>query len=696
MKPRLNIFGFAASAGLLLLTAGCGRDIVEQPAPGPEAERLPASLSLTMSAPDIYRATIGPDTRNLVTPDDESGWTPEQLLADGRTIRRLTVMLVDSISREMVAYRHIIYNGVYQGQKPIHTPLLCRDDAPEGGNGFVDAGGAVDVDLPSSDRVRLTFDYDHPLHGEVERLKHGKYVLIAVANYASLPKKNPDEDGGHAAVKDENEFVQQIHTVIHKFYGDDELSKDEELRDETFLRTAGKGIANFGASMSGFYNYVLEVARDKNGEMPYIRKKLDELPLFSVGYIDLQPGENVLTDPIRLYRTYSRVRVEVKNYGTEDLDVNYLGFSDNFSKDRTYFCRMPGASSIFMGMNYETGTFEKLDYEAGAPVVSYGESVIAFPYYNTSIPGGTLDENDKYFIVADTSASRNEIGSAQSVIKAGQTAAVFDAYISPSRDDEKKKYRYTIEVEYKGVDGYRSCSIDGNASPISVSDSYADRYFLLKVSSGDRWIYTTPKGLVCTETMSWDALRAKVLDDKDYSFLWQIASVPNTTPQRYYLRNAAYGDYICNFRRYTQSVSISWNNRINVLTANNDVGLAETFTVSTNEKNGTFLFSAASNSNYMNNSGQELSYMSYWSGDDANSQFQLYPVDFRDGAKLRKEIVLQTFDNATSAVSDVTEIRRNDFVRILVEVSYNPEKGDFDFEVQPWENDGQGGDIVFN
>ena len=98
----------------------------------------------------------------------------------------------------------------------------------------------------------------------------------------------------------------------------------------------------------------------------------------------------------------------------------------------------------------------------------------------------------------------------------------------------------------------------------------------------------------------------------------------------------------------------------------------------------------------MNNSGQELSYMSYWSGDDANSQFQLYPVDFRDGAKLRKEIVLQTIDNETSVVSDVTEIRRNDFVRILVEVSYNPEKGDFDFEVQPWENDGQGGDITFN
>ena len=56
---------------------------------------------------------------------------------------------------------------------------------------------------------------------------------------------------------------------------------------------------------------------------------------------------------------------------------------------------------------------------------------------------------------------------------------------------------------------------------------------------------------------------------------------------------------------------------------------------------------------------------------------------------------MQTIDNETSAVSDVTEIRRNDFVRILVEVSYNPDKGDFEFEVQPWET-GKGGDITFN
>ncbi len=684
-----NIFKYTLAAGLLVLASGCRKDIAEQPIPTPEPARLPASLTLTLNAADIYRAAIGaPETRNLTAPDDDtSEWTDEELLADGRTIRRLTVMLVDSISQEMVAYRHIIYNGADADPKPIHMPLLCSDDAPEGGNGFVGADGAVDVNLKHSDRVRLTFNYDNPLHGDIERLRHGTYVLIAVANYASLPKtENDDTLPQHPAVENENGFVQQIHMLIHKFYGDDDVTTDENLWNEEFIRKNGKGIARFRDWMSGFYDYVLEVALDKNGNQPYVRKKLDELPLFTAAYIDLQPGGNVLTEPIWLYRTYSRVRVEVKNYSTEPLSVNHLEFSDNFSKDRTYFCRMPGASNIFEGLNYK----------AGAPDVSYSESVIAFPYYNTSVEGKTFTENDKYYIIADTDTSRNEVGTAQSTIETGQTAAVFDAYISPSRDDEEKKYKYTIEVEYKGVSGYTSCRIDENASAISAGDSFAGRYFLMKVSSGNRWIYETTDGLIRTQTMTFDALRQQIIDNKDYSFIWQI--VPDGT--KYYLRNPVHGDYICNFNN-TSSVYVNMWTSINVLTANNDVSLAESFSVTTNSTNNTFIFEGSRINNrqqYMNNNGNNTSYMSYYTvgNGDTNSQFQLYPVEFMSGTPcLRKEIVLQTIDNETSAVSDVTEIRRNDFVRILVEVSYNPDNGNFEFEVQPWET-GKGGDITFN
>ena len=57
-------------------------------------------------------------------------------------------------------------------------------------------------------------------------------------------------------------------------------------------------------------------------------------------------------------------------------------------------------------------------------------------------------------------------------------------------------------------------------------------------------------------------------------------------------------------------------------------------------------------------------------------------------------MVLRTIDKTSGVVSDVHEIERNDYIRILVEVSYNPDKGDFDFNVNDWETGGD--EITFN
>ncbi|MDE6857458.1 MAG: hypothetical protein K2J33_01780, partial [Alistipes sp.] len=298
-----NVLRYAVAAAIAI-AAACRHDAGE-PVPDLSARRLPASLSITMRASDIRTAI---ETRNMIDPDGHGGWSEEELLADGRIIRRLTVMLIDSISGEMVAYRHIIYDGADGAERPIHRPMLCGDDEPEGGNGFVDETGAVDTGLQYSDKVRLTFNYDYPLHGDVERLKHGKYVLMAVANYGSLPvidDANPDDGKvDHPSVAGRNGFIKQLHAVIHRFYGDDDMSlSDETMNDPDFLRTAGRGISDFRTSLAGFYDYVLSVALDDEGNQPYVRKKLDALPLFTVGYIDLQPGANDIVEPISLYRT---------------------------------------------------------------------------------------------------------------------------------------------------------------------------------------------------------------------------------------------------------------------------------------------------------------------------------------------------------------------------------------------------------
>ena len=55
---------------------------------------------------------------------------------------------------------------------------------------------------------------------------------------------------------------------------------------------------------------------------------------------------------------------------------------------------------------------------------------------------------------------------------------------------------------------------------------------------------------------------------------------------------------------------------------------------------------------------------------------------------------MTTIDPVTSVVSPVNTIKRNDFINVLISVSYNKEFGDFEFEVKPWEE--VSGSIEFN
>lgn len=662
---------------LCIVATGCVHDIDDGGNGEQKPERKPASLSVTMRASDIYNAAV--ETRsNMADPDgDASGWSNEEKLADGRTIRRITVFLVDVINKELVAYRHVIYNGddVADNDKPIHTPLLCEDDSPYGGNGFVntdptsDKYGKVDPSLKHSNTVRLTFNYDNPLHGDVERLAHGKYALIAVANYATLPLSKEDEENpsDHSAVADKNGngFVRELHQVMHRFYGV-EGTNDDWVGNTDFLRNNGRGITNFDFKQEKLYNYELNVAPQKDGSCPYIRKKLDELPLYTLAYIDLQPGENVITDPISLYRTYARVRIEVKNYSEEALSISKLSFSPNFSKDKTYFCRMPGAADIFDG----------LDFKPGAPVVSYGESIIAFPYYLTENhddpdwagPESEWETKRHYIVESDNPL---DVGEGREFIEKGQTAAIFDAYISASRLDNypNEKYNYTIELGYPGVEQYTIGS--SPASSLAAGRQIA-------ICDKDAWLYETTDGKIDFPTMSADEMRSQI-EKKDWKGVWVLEANGNN---RYRLRNLSSNQYLTVKRELN---GWSWTYLIGLSYQQSD---AETFTLTTSGSGSSFALRSTTYNSYYVTSSTTMSRTATY--------FSMYPYEQKpEGMSTSKTIDLQTIDSQTAAVTDVTEINRNDFLNILVEVSYNPDRGDFDFAVHSW-FEGKGGDITFN
>ena len=65
-------------------------------------------------------------------------------------------------------------------------------------------------------------------------------------------------------------------------------------------------------------------------------------------------------------------------------------------------------------------------------------------------------------------------------------------------------------------------------------------------------------------------------------------------------------------------------------------------------------------------------------------------------AKYEGNVVLETIDPVTAYVSPVSSIQRNDFIDVLITMTYNKnnEKGHFLFEVIPWKTGG--GEIEFN
>ena len=126
---------------------------------------------------------------------------------------------------------------------------------------------------------------------------------------------------------------------------------------------------------------------------------------------------------------------------------------------------------------------------------------------------------------------------------------------------------------------------------------------------------------------------------------------------------------------------------------------ATVFTVRDDRDDNLTFWSNTKNENgvrdYINVHGGDQDKVIGWGQNDGGSQFKLYAVNqVMKYPKYSDHIVLSTIDPVTSVVSPVNTIKRNDFINVLISVSYNKDLGDFEFEVKAW--DEVSGSIEFN
>lgn len=596
-----RIFIFLIVPLLLSLGGGCSKADSGNGGGRPEPEvREPASLVLTA---DLSALVASTGTRASK--------------ADVNLIDHISLFLIDYNDNRLVAYRNIfdLNNPAY--------PQIAND--ADGSNGFVNDAGQVDPTLGQSRVVRVTFDYNAPKHGDVEKLSRGNYVLLAVANYSE------SDTFGNTGV------AAQVQSLVEDF-------------------DPNSGIENFNPGRADFYNLKLRIPEIEGAPFPYLRPSDVLIPQSCSENINLVAGVNRTS--VKLEYTSARIRIGVRNYSDVDLSISDLTFSDNFTQSTCYlFSRLDSDGNYALATDY---------HGKGAPVATQENAITPF------VPG-------------------------QRITKEMGVKTIFDGLIYESRDPDNN-YVYTLEV---GTDDYYTFSLSNDGKRIyRLSDVDAQGpYFIIKrrgLQSGelDSYLYVENDRLYVTEqrpsgTYSPQEVLDACKEAKYYNYIWKLEK----SGSGYYVRNVETEDYI---QKITVAAPDSPGEqyRLQMVGWEDYATQAELFTLTQNSTgSGYYLFRSGTIGAYLNirpgTSGSEV--VVGYNGTGEWSQFALYPVQY--GKAVREAVVLRTIDSETAVASDVHEIRRNDFIRVQVGVTYNPYRGNFDFVVEEWKSGG--GEITF-
>lgn len=257
-------------------------------------------------------------------------------------------------------------------------------------------------------------------------------------------------------------------------------------------------------------------------------------------------------------------------------------------------------------------------------------------------------------------------GSAKT-IDAQTSAVVFDSYLLESKANSGEPYQYTLDMAYD----YTATTVvfsKSNESAVTKVDNIRNgEYYLIQNQNGN-YLYLSG-GDDKVETAS---LNNNDLKSVRASNVWIVTK----NNKNIYLQNVESGLYM-------------------QAPTNNSVPLGNNAVAFTDDYSSNHL-SMKSNRMYIGvNNNNVVGYTN--SGNSRRFYFYRVTKNESTGAgqiKYNTPIVLTSIDPVSQQSTKVTAIKRNDFINVLITVSYNPQSGEFDFYVEDWHTGG--GDVEFN
>ncbi|MDD6751220.1 MAG: hypothetical protein PUE06_03615 [Bacteroidales bacterium] len=668
MKQTLiKIFTIMAAAAALW---GCSK-VVDAPGESEEAVDLILSLDLPKTDIQLSKSLFEHNSSesNIVNdPYNPAAWSTWEQVVDGRFMYRLTVFVIDLSNYHLVGYRDIFNYGDSDGNGSVDAEELgdwSNTDRSVGPskNGWYDMSN--DVMLPDADKAdaaKISFIYNYPLHhkstdaaSSLEQLKRGRYRFVSIANWA--PERNNDvpqaikgiEFDGHPA------GISKFTGLGSNTAGVTPVADIVESIKSEFMESVEAGVSK------DFRTYA------KHNDLRYFILNADKtnfscypmpMPLVMVQDLYLAPGLN--SKILTLNRCYARVRMTVVNNSERELKINGLTFSDNFTKTKTFLFNDPNedakeaANPSFIKRVYDLDQIEARDkatgktpVQRGAPVATNSNLLCSFPASGCTVEG----------------------------LAGNNSTVVFDGYVLENRYDDSN-LQYTLRLEYEGVGGTtytlssNTASAPGNGYYlISTSNSNkASRYYLM-------WKDALAGTLAETVMEHYGGNPASLGDNIPESLVWQLSS-------------SGYSNY---------TIGTAGDTKYYMADPSDDY-----VTLGTSNSN-TFTFSSKDSGYRIQSNGDDSRYLRNKNGNlrgDSDSKdattFYLFPVTREEGSRVYSAPAdLTRIDPETAVVSDVHTIARNDFINIVVTVSYNENSGKFMFEVKDW-NGPVNGEIEYN
>lgn len=367
------------------------------------------------------------------------------------------------------------------------------------------------------------------------------------------------------------------------------------------------------------------------GSTNYICDKAKVYPLTLQKEIHLNSGANTVSG--ELVRTFARVRINVRNQSTSnDLQLTSLTFPAMAQASANIFA--PAAST-----NY-----------APIPTSAYAITPFEADMNLAKVTDGNVTEE-----------------------------TIFDAYIL-----EGTGGTYSFDLGLRYVDQVASEGYTTDEVAITKQNEIeANAMYILyqQYGSNDGYVYANGQ-----DNLKWSGNYKDGEGKIDPDYVWRFEHVIG---QKYALTSMGSSGY------YIKSAGISFGL---IPLTNDNAMLNHYLTVGKSGDKLTFKtasFSWTSAAYYLNNDGGN----EVWAK-STEATYILYKVTYQGGssstvkAESTPTIPINIIDNRTGVASPLTSIKRNDFIEITVNASFNEQQGAIGFNTTNWQEGG--GDVTFN